>query len=125
MGNFVSELLDTKHDVRTFHLASGGKLTVTDGHPIVDGNGYMREASYFKVGDSFVRTDGHADRIQRIDNKQYNGKVYNILPFTQSLLGNIVVAEGYLNGSAYYQNDGVGYLNQKLLRKTLTNGVTK
>lgn len=123
VGQFISELVDSNHKVVTFDMSSGGRLTVTHGHPLVDGDGYVREAADFKVGEFLVKADGTPDKISKITQSIHKGKVYNVLPMSTSTLGHIVIAEGYLNGSAYYQNDGVKFMNQKILRKNLTEGI--
>jgi hypothetical protein len=37
----------------------------------------------------------------------------------------IVVAQGYLSGSAYYQNDGVNYLNRQILRRNIPESLLR
>jgi hypothetical protein len=40
-----------------------------------------------------------------------------------ALQKNIVVTNGYLNGTAYFQNDGAQHLNRRILRGALIKGV--
>jgi hypothetical protein len=123
IAHFISELVDTNHKILTFHTNLGGKLSVTFNHPLVASDGVIREASDFKVGDQLIRADGSFDEIRSIDEMIYPGKVHNVLPYGESTIGNIIVAEGFLSGSAYFQNDGVNYLNQKILRSNLLQGI--
>lgn len=123
IAHFVSELVDTNHKIRTFNTVSGGKLSVTYNHPLVASDGVIREASDFKVGDQLIKADGSFDEVSSIDEIIYPGKVHNVLPYGESTLGNIIVSEGFLSGSAYYQNDGVNYMNQQILRSNLLQGV--
>lgn len=123
IARFVSELVDTNHKILTFNTDSGGSLSVTFNHPLVASDGVIREASEFRAGDQLIRADGSFDAIKSINEMIYPGKVHNILPYGDSTLGNIVVSEGFLSGSAYYQNDGVNYMNQQILRSNLLQGV--
>jgi hypothetical protein len=123
IAHFVSELVDTNHKILVFNTQTGGRLSVTYNHPLVASDGVIREASDFKVGDQLIRADGSFDEITNIEDTIYPGKVHNVLPYGESTMGNIVVAEGFLSGSAYFQNDGVNYMNQKILRSNLLQGV--
>lgn len=123
IARFVSELVDTNHKIRTFNTVTGGKLAVTFNHPLVASDGVIRDASEFKRGDQLVRADGSFDEISSIVEMVYPGKVHNVLPYGESTLGNIIVSEGFLSGSAYFQNDGVNYMNQQILRSNLLQGV--
>lgn len=123
IAHFISELVNTNHKIRTFYTSSGGKLSVTFNHPLVASDGVIREASDFKVGDQLIKADGSFDEIKSIEEMVYPGKVHNVLPYGESIMGNIIVAEGFLSGSAYFQNDGVNYLNQKILRSNLLHGI--
>jgi hypothetical protein len=123
IAHFVSELVDTNHKILIFKTQASGKLSVTFNHPLVASDGVIREASDFKVGDQLVRADGNFDEIISIEEIVYPGKVHNVLPYGETTSGNILVAEGFLSGSAYFQNDGVNYLNQQILRSNLLDGV--
>jgi hypothetical protein len=46
-------------------------------------------------------------------------KVYNLRPATTDLMTNIIVAQGYLNGSARYQSEYLKYLNRVLIRQNI------
>lgn len=60
----------------------------------------IREANSFVVGDSLVSIDGIKLAITDITHSNYHRKVYNYEPKDESTVANIVVAQGYLNGSA-------------------------
>jgi hypothetical protein len=87
----------------------------------VDENGVVKTADKFKVGESLIHYLTGLDPIVSIKKEGYFGKVYNLAPNTKLPLSNILVAQGYLNGSSYFQNDGVDLQNRKLLRRTVPN----
>jgi len=120
---WVTEMIDTDHDIVEFHLKSGRSLRLTPNHPVIAEDGSMKLAGGFKVGENLVRLGGELDPIVSIDNVKYHGKVYNLFVESSELLKNIVVTNGYLNGTAFYQNEGASNLNRQLLRKKLTVGV--
>jgi hypothetical protein len=119
---WVTEMVDTEHEILNFKTASGGLLRVTPNHPVIADDGTVRLASDFKVGENLVKFGGHADRIVAIDHEQYFGKVYNLFVKSASLQENVVVTSGYLNGTAYFQNEGASNINREILRKKLTRG---
>ncbi len=123
VDQWVTEMVDTTHDVLEFHMKSGGQLRVTANHPIVSGDAFIRQAQDFKVGDSLVLLGGQLDQIVSIDKQEYFGKVYNVFVKSADLHKNIVVTNGYLNGTAMYQNEGAKFLNTQVMRKRLTQGV--
>jgi hypothetical protein len=117
--SYTEEVRPNLQDILNFKTKSGGELRVTTNHPIVDGNGEVKTADKFKVGEPLVHYLYGPDKIVSIKKEQYFGKVYNLAPDTKLPVSNIVVAQGYLNGSSYFQNDGVNFQNRKLLRRTL------
>lgn len=123
VDQWVTEMLDTQHDIRNFTMKSGGKIRLTPNHPVVAADGSIRLAQDFKVGESLVRFGGDLDEIVSIDDVQYFGKVYNLFVKSADPLKNIVVTNGYLNGTAYFQNEGSGDVNRLLLRQKLIQGV--
>jgi hypothetical protein len=123
IAHFVSELVDTNHKILIFNTNSGGRLSVTFNHPLVASDGVIRDASEFKTGDQLIRADGSFDEIRTIEEMIYPGKVHNVLPYGDTTIGNIIISEGFLSGSAYFQNDGVNFMNQKILRSNLLQGI--
>jgi hypothetical protein len=125
VDQWVTELVDSVHDMREFVMESGRKLKVTPNHPIVTEHGTMKLAEDFKVGESLVELGGKRDRIREINKFNHFGKVYNVFVKSNSLQHNIVITNGYLNGTALYQNDGAKFLNRHILRQRLIKGAVK
>ncbi len=117
--SYTEEVRPNWQDVLKFKTKSGGELRVTTNHPIVDMIGAVKTADKFKVGESLVHYQHGLDPIIGIEKERYFGKVYNLAPDTRSLVSNIVVAQGYLNGSSYFQNEGEAFQNRSLLRRTI------
>lgn len=114
---YVDSIRETDHKILVLGMESGGELKVTRNHPLVEGSGFIREAQDLTAGNHLVKQDGSLDRIESIETIDYFGKVYNVEPATDSLKGNLLVAEGYLSGSNWYQNDGYSNLNKRILRE--------
>jgi hypothetical protein len=112
---------DASEVVRTFELASGGRLRVTLNHPMVTAEGMVKPANEVDVGESLVKQDGSFDPIVRTRDELFFGKVYNVAPASSDPIENIVVAEGYLNGSSKYQYQQafVDVYYRKMLRETI------
>jgi hypothetical protein len=110
-------------EVLHFRMASGGKLSVTLEHPLVTSQGSLRKAKEFIVGEHLVKQDGSLDEIVTIEKQSWYGKVYNLRPVSRDLTSNILVAEGYLNGSARFQSEYVEELNRLILRKNVPDDV--
>lgn len=81
--------------------------TTQNYHPILAGDGRIREANSFLIGDAFVAADGARDPILSIDKSRHFGQVYNVDTKTNSLKSKLVLAEGF------------GYMNRRLLRKQI------
>lgn len=122
---WVTELVDTDHVILEFRMKSGGQLRLTPNHPLLGSDAILRMASEFKVGDRLVKLGGVSDQIVSITSSNYYGKVYNVFVESASLHKNIVVTNGYLNGTAMFQNEGSKYLNKQLFRGKLINGAFK
>jgi hypothetical protein len=118
---FITDLVPGTHEILTIYTLSGGHIRVTEEHPLVDGEGRMRSARSLKVGESLVTVKGDSDPIISIESGQYFGKVYNVEVKTTDKLEKIVVAQGFLNGSLHFQNEGISDINRVLLR---TNFIT-
>lgn len=119
VDDYISSVRDTNHTVLTFSMESGGQLTVTPNHPLLNKTGHIKLAEQFKVGDSLLTKSGAADAILSIEPSEYFGKVYNVMPSSEHLKANVLVAEGYLTGSAWYQNEGAGYISRRILRESI------
>jgi len=117
--SYTEEVRPTWHDILRFKMKSGGSLSVTTNHPVVDEDGAVKTADKFKVGESLIHYLSGLDPIVTIKQERYWGKVYNLAPNTKLPMSNILVAQGYLNGSSYFQNDGIDLQNRKLLRRTV------
>jgi PKD repeat protein len=123
VDQWVTELENAEHDIIVFTMKSGRVLKLTPNHPLVTDQGSMRQAQDFKVGDNLVMLGGVGDPIAKMEKIKYFGKVYNVFVESASLHKNIVVTNGYLNGTAYFQNDGAQHLNRRILRGALIKGV--
>jgi hypothetical protein len=120
--DWVTELVDSEHLILNFKMRSGGTLRITPNHPLVTAEGKMQLAELFKVGDSLVKLGGVADQILEIKAEAYFGKVYNVFVKSNDLKHNVVVTNGYLNGTAFYQNEGAKNLNRQILRGRIIKG---
>jgi hypothetical protein len=120
---WVTELIDGDHEILEFNMKSGGNLRLTPNHPILTSQGTMKLAGDWKVGESMVKLGGERDQVVSIRKFNYFGKVYNLFVKSSALHKNIVVTNGYLNGTAYFQTDGAQHLNRQLFRGALVKGV--
>lgn len=125
VDQWVTEMIDGVHDMREFVMESGRTLKVTPNHPLVAQDGTMKLAEDFSVGESLIELGGKRDRIRAINKFEHFGKVYNLFVKSNSLQHNVVITNGYLNGTAFYQNDGAKFLNRHLLRQRLVKGAVK
>ena len=82
----------------------------------------MRLDAEFKAGESLFMVGGALDPILSIESTIYHGKVYNLFVNTNDLKQNVVVLNGYLNGTAFFQNEGAQKLNRTLFRQHLLRG---
>lgn len=123
VDQWVTEMMDTEHVILVFKMKSGGVLKVTPNHPLLDSQGRMRLAEEFKEGEFLVKLGAEQDLILEIQKTPYFGKVYNVFVKSADLLKNVVVTQGYLNGTAYFQNEGTKDLNRVIFRSRLTKGV--
>jgi hypothetical protein len=125
VDQWVSEVADSEHSILNFTMKSGGTLRITTNHPLLDPSGRMKVANDFKVGDSLVKLGGQSDEIVSIVPEVYFGKVYNVFVKSKSLHQNIVVTNGYLNGTALFQNEGASHMNRNLFRREVLKGAYK
>ncbi len=122
---WVTELIDSDHIIIEFRTASGGLLRMTPNHPIIADDGTMRLAENFKVGDNLVKLGGARDKITSMTPVHYFGKVYNVFVHSADPAQNVVVTQGYLNGTAFFQNEGATNLNRTIFRQNLSKGAVK
>lgn len=115
---FITDLIERAQTILTIHTLSGGSLKVTENHALVDSEGRMRSADSMKPGEGLITAQGEVDPIISIIPEQYFGKVYNVEVKTDNLTEKIMVAQGYLNGSVYFQND-ITHMNRLILRSNL------
>lgn len=125
VDQWVTELVDSDHTILEFRTASGGLIRLTPNHPVVADDGTMRLAGEFKVGDNLVKLGGSLDRITSIDTLGYFGKVYNVFVNSADPAQNVVITQGFLNGTAYFQNEGQANLNRTIFRQNLVKGAVK
>jgi hypothetical protein len=119
VASYTVDIVDAEQTILNIRTRSGGHLRVTTNHPIVDSSGVMKQADEFLEGDELIREDGSLDPIVSIEKELFYGKTYNLKPDTYDALTNIVVAQGFLNGSGRYQDKTVTEGNRALLRRNI------
>ena len=95
VDQWVTEMIDTEHDILEFHMKSGRSIRLTPNHPIVAQDGSVHVAETFKVGDHLDQLGGVLDPITSINGTKYFGKVYNLFVKSADPLHTIVVTNGY------------------------------
>ncbi|MCK6588802.1 MAG: cell surface protein, partial [Polyangiaceae bacterium] len=123
IARWTADIAPADQQLITLRMQSGGELRVTTEHPILTSEGVMKRAMDLVAGESLVREDGSPDPIESTETQTVFTRVYNLRPVTLDLATNIIVAQGYLNGSARYQSEYVKYLNRVLLRKKIPAGL--
>ena len=121
--SYTSEVRDSEHVILQVTTASGGSLKLTGEHPVITSEGRLVKADQLAVGDELLKADGTPDPIARVEKTSHFGKVYNIKPVSREPVANILIAQGYLVGSARFQNDDVGYMNRVLLFRAVPDEV--
>jgi hypothetical protein len=119
VASFSMDMKEIQQDILVFRMASGGQLKVTTQHPIVTEDGTIKPAQDFKAGESLVKVDGSFDEILSVDKIDWFGRVFNVRPETTDLVSNVVVAQGYLNGSGRFQFEYLQELNRVILRENI------
>src|SRR5690606_38998306 len=109
---FIQSLTNVDHVLVDLKTNSGKNLSLTPNHPVLLASGTMVEAEVLRVGDLLLQADGTPDEIVSAQSTQFYGKVYNLYVESDYPLENIVVTEGILNGSAFFQNKGLSMLNR-------------
>lgn len=121
--SYTAEIRDAEHPVFKLTTASGGKLSVTSEHPLINGEGRLVTAEKLKLGEELVKADGTRDPVVKIEKTTFFGKVYNIKPEAREQVSNILIAQGYLVGSARFQNDYIAYVNRIMLTRAVPEEV--
>lgn len=121
--SYTSEIRDSEHILFEISTIRGGKLRLTNEHPVVTSEGRMVRAQDLKVDDELLRQDGTPERIVAVEKTTHYGKVFNIRPITRDQVSNILVAQGFLVGSARYQNEDVQYMNRIILQRDFPEDV--
>ena len=117
------DIAPAQQTIFTLRMKSGGQLRVTNEHPLVTSDGVMKQAQTLVVGEELVRDNGSPDPVVSIVKSTELTKVYNLRPTTTDLTSNILVAQGYLTGSARYQNEYIKYLNRVLFRQKIPSAM--
>lgn len=121
--SYTSEIRDADQVVYKVATASGGSLSVTSEHPVLTSEGRLVKAEKLTTADELLRADGTPDPITSVEKTSFFGKVYNIKPMSPDPVANLLIAQGYLVGSARFQNDDVGYMNRILLFRAVPEHV--
>jgi len=114
--SYTSETRDSEHILYEIITESGGKLRLTNEHPVVNSEGRMVRAQDLKVNDELLKLDGTRERIVSVERGTHYGKVYNLRPVSRDQVSNVLVAQGFLVGSARYQNEDVRLMNRIILQ---------
>jgi hypothetical protein len=121
--SYTLEIRDAEQVIYKIKTASGGTLSVTNEHPVLVSDGRLVKAETLQNGDRLVRANGKLDPIVHVERTTFFGKVYNMKPMSEDLVSNILIAQGFLVGSARFQNDDVNYMNRVLLLRGVPDEV--
>ncbi len=121
--SYTAEIRDAEHPIFKIATASGGKLSLSAEHPLINGEGRLVTAEKLKVGEDLVKADGTRDPVVNIEKTTFFGKVYNLKPEAREQVANILIAQGYLVGSARFQNDYIAYVNRIMLTRAVPEEV--
>lgn len=119
INRFIVDLAPANQTILEFRTASGGRIQVTESHPMLTENGRLVDAQTLKVGKKLILYNGRPDVIVAIRKFEKFGKVYNLYPQSQELHKNLIVAQGFISGSAFYQSEGNEYMGRVILRHAL------
>ncbi|MCP3137649.1 Hint domain-containing protein [Pyxidicoccus xibeiensis] len=120
---YTADVVEAEQTILNIRTRLGGHLRVTTNHPVLDSSGVMKQADEFREGDELIREDGSLDPIVSVEKELYFGKTYNLKPSTYDAVTNIVVAQGFLNGSGRYQDKTVTESNRVLRRQNIPDSV--
>ncbi len=121
--SYTSEIRDAEHVIYEINTASGGQLRLTNEHPVINSEGRLVKAESLVEGDELLKADGTPDKVVSVQKTTHFGKVYNVKPVSRDPVSNILVAQGFLVGSARFQNDDVEYMNRVLLFRSVPEQV--
>jgi hypothetical protein len=121
--SYTREIRDVEQPIFKLFTASGGWLSVTNEHPVMVKSGRLVKAEALREGDELLKADGTPDAIVAIERTTFFGKVYNIRPTATELVRNVLIAQGFLVGSARFQNEDIKYMNRALLFHTVPDSV--
>lgn len=122
---FTTSLIDEWNEIVDIETVSGKSLRVTTNHPMLVSDGIVRQAKDLKVGDVLVQENGSPDPISKLTGSTYFGKVRNVRVASTNLIENIVVAQGLLTGTSFYQNEGLTYVNRAIFRALVPESLLK
>jgi hypothetical protein len=123
VSSYTTDVRDAEHLLYEVATASGGLLRVTNEHPVITREGRLVKAETLVAGDELLKQDGTPDRIVEVRKTTHFGKVFNVRPVSRDRVSNILVAQGYLVGSARFQNEDVEYINRLLLYRAVPEQV--
>jgi hypothetical protein len=115
--SYTAAIRDAEQPIYKLTTASGGSLSVTGGHPVLirkGRDGRLIQAERLREGDHLVGADGMPDPITRVEKTTSFGKVYNIIPRATERVSNLLIAQGFLVGSARFESDDLRYMNRAL-----------
>jgi len=121
--SYTHDVFDAKQPIVKLTTASGGSLSVTKAHPVLVSNGRLVRADKLRESDELLKADGMPDPITRIERTNFFGKVYNLRPTATERVANILIAQGFLVGSARFQNEDVSFVNRALLFRAVPDEV--
>jgi hypothetical protein len=117
--SYTRELRDVEQPIFKIATASGGSLSVTNEHPVMVSSGRLVKAEKLRAGDDILLADGTPDSITNVEKTTFFGKVYNLKPTATEHVQNVLIAQGFLVGSARFQNDDIKFMNRALLFHTV------
>ena len=112
---FTSSAVDGNHKILKFTAGNGKTIETTTEHPLIDGEGRVRQAATLKVGDMLKTTEGN-EIIVEIETKDFYGKVHNLEINGKDLSKKVYNAQGFLNADVTFQNENEQFLNQLIFR---------
>lgn len=107
--------------IRIITTEADVEIKITLNHPVFLATGKMTEARNLKVGDKLITLSGKFHEILSIKEMTITDKVYNVSPDSGNPIENIIVAQGYLMGSAAYQymENFQNHMDRQLMRSVI------